>query len=197
MVGIPRCVAAGTLALLSPSPASRIRHAIVSSTPRTPHGTPHRRQETRGREPFRFAYTASAPAGFTNSSTRTTQTGNLAVVLAPGHFAHSRRPQERHGPPRGARRREPELLCPRLRASSRCTRRSTRIPTLVCADRVQRRCLNHETPSVDVARSRDPPQIAHPHRDAPTSSRYNELHARRRIALPPRSARPPTRSSSP
>ncbi|KAJ6521291.1 hypothetical protein DFH09DRAFT_1192978, partial [Mycena vulgaris] len=192
MVGILRCVAAGTLALLSPSPASRTRHAIVSSTPRTPHGTPHRRQETRGREPFRFAYTASAPAGFTNSSTRTTQTG----------FAHSRRPQERHGPPRGARRRQqPELLCPRLRASSRC------------ADRVQRRCLNHETPSVDVARSCDPPQTAHPHRDAPTSSRCNwrsrtrvqqrreardgvdGLHARRRIALPPRSARLPTRSS--
>ncbi|KAJ6545980.1 hypothetical protein DFH09DRAFT_1508186 [Mycena vulgaris] len=169
--------------------------------------------ETRGRDPFRFAYTACAPAIFTNSSTRTTQTGNPAVSLAPSpfvSFAHSRRPQERHGPPRGARRRQ-EPPCPLLvlhpaRPRSR---------TLVCADRVQRRCLNHEAPGVDVARGRDPPQIAHPPRDACASSRckwrsrtrvqqrreardgVDELHARRRIALPPRSARPRSRSSSP
>ncbi|KAJ6547803.1 hypothetical protein DFH09DRAFT_1281760 [Mycena vulgaris] len=115
MVGIPRCVAAGTLALLSLSPASRTRYAIVSSTPRTPHGTPHRRQETRGRDLFRFAYTASAPAVFANSSRRTVQTGNTADALAPAHFdgfAHPRRPQKPHGPPRGARRREQNHLAP-------------------------------------------------------------------------------------
>ncbi|KAJ6547828.1 hypothetical protein DFH09DRAFT_1170667 [Mycena vulgaris] len=204
MVGIPRCVAAGSLALLSPSPASRTRHAIVSSTPRTPHGTPHRRQETRGRDRFRFAYTACAPAIFTNSSTRTTQTGNPAVSLAPSpfvSFAHSRRPQGRHGPPRGARRRQQEPPCLRLRASSRC------------ADRVQRRHVYHDTPSVgvNVARGRNS-TTTHRHRDARASSRCNwhsrNLVQRRceardgvdglqsRIALSSGSARPPTRSSS-
>ncbi|KAJ6503130.1 hypothetical protein DFH09DRAFT_1102070 [Mycena vulgaris] len=121
-----------------------------------------------------------------------------------------------------------------LRASSHCTRCSTRVQprvqwqreqrgggdltarsrsrTLVYTDRGQRRCLRRPT---WAWRGRDPPQVAHPRCDAPTSSRCNwrsrthvqqrcqardgvdGLHARSRIALPPRSDRPPTRNSSP
>ncbi|KAJ6545999.1 hypothetical protein DFH09DRAFT_652633 [Mycena vulgaris] len=129
----------------------------------------------------------------------------IAVALAPGHFdgfAHSRRPQDRHGPPRGARRRQQEPPCLRLRASSRC------------ADRVQRRHVYHDTPSVgvNVARGRNS-TTTHRHRNARASSRCNwhsrDLVQRRceardgvdglqsRIALSSGSARPPTRSSSP